>query len=148
MACLLAASAGGEVKRQTSECFPIPAFYDNDTDAIANAIKNHSCAKFKANTTYWIDGRVVNVPAHRTILGAPGHTIKLRSYGPNNDKCEMVGPHGYARDHHMHCTASFLFNATNASGIVIDGLNIDGRRGDLRYGAEVPRWDGHQLQAS
>ena len=58
MACLLAASAGGEVKSQTSECFPIPAFYDNDTDAIANAIKNHSCAKFKANTTYWIDGRL------------------------------------------------------------------------------------------
>jgi hypothetical protein len=135
-ACLVVASDGRGAQSQTSECFPIPAYRTNDTNAIANAIENHRCVKFKANTTYWIDGRVIKVPAGRTILGAPGNTIKLRSYGPNNNKCQMVGPHGHAQTRHRHCAAYFLWNNTNASGIVIDGLNIDGRRGNLRYGTK------------
>jgi hypothetical protein len=136
VAFLLVASVGRGAESQTSECFPIPAHRTNDTNAIASAIENHRCARFKANTTYWIDGRVIKVPAGRTILGAPGNSIKLRSYGPNNNKCQMVSPHGHAKTRHRHCAAYFLWNNTNASDIVIDGLNIDGRRGDLRYGTK------------
>jgi len=133
-ACLLMVADGRDAESQPSECFLIPAHHTNDANAIAIAIKNHRCAKFKANTTYWIDGRVIPIPAGRTILGAPGNLIKLRSYGPNNNNCQMVGPHGQAHTRHRHCAAYFLWNGTNASGIVIDGLNIDGRRGELRYG--------------
>lgn len=140
MVCILLLVEEQNAQSQVNECYQIPANGMDDTQVIRQAINDpaNSCVQFMSNTAYWIDGSQINVPANKTINGAPGNSINLLSYGPDNSRCEIVGPHGEVEQNHRHCSASFLRNDTDATGIVIDGVKVNGRRDSLEYGTRYP----------